>query len=111
MKDQLMQLQILLTFVDPELANYLGLSLSTCRAKHCHFYRVLMLIYLFNLSLFNGHRVLGAASTSTGMLYGTLLICIFNVTSGTTNLISSSSHLSFFKNSCQVQLYTKFIHT
>ena len=27
MKDQLMQLQILLTFVDPELANYLGLSL------------------------------------------------------------------------------------
>jgi len=25
MKNQLMQLQILLTFVDPELANYLGL--------------------------------------------------------------------------------------
>jgi len=28
MKNQLMQLQILLTFVDPELANYLGQSVS-----------------------------------------------------------------------------------
>jgi len=41
MKNQLMQLQILLTFVDPELANYLGLWLSHVMllfVHSCHMY-------------------------------------------------------------------------
>jgi len=38
MKNQLMQLQILLTFVDPELANYLGqLLLLSVQEKDCFF--------------------------------------------------------------------------